>query len=145
MKENVILIDWIQLKKWNFEDLINEYTDEKWTRLGVSANGSQSGVVKKFICVYFKYFTFPFKVFLNRKKYEKVLAWQQFFGLILAFYCKLFKVKEFPKVYIMTFIYKPKNGVVGKIYFKFIRYILSSKCIEKIICFSKSEIKHKVT
>lgn len=142
MKENIILIDWLQLKEWNFQELINKYTNEKWTYLGVNANGSQNGALKKIFSVYFKLFTFSFKIFLNRKKYLKVLAWQQFLGLILVFYFNIFKVKEFPKLYIMTFIYKPKKGLIGKIYFKFIKYILNSKYIEKVICFSNSEIKY---
>lgn len=142
MKENIILIDWIQTEKWNFQNLINKYTGEKWTCVGVSANGSQSRMIKKLISVYLKLFVFPFKIFLSRKKYNKVLAWQQFLGLILAFYCNVFKVKKYPKLYIMTFIYKPKSGIVGKVYFKFMRYILRSNYIEKVICFSKSEMKY---
>jgi glycosyltransferase involved in cell wall biosynthesis len=42
----------------------------------------------------------------------------------------------------MTFIYKPKNGVIGRIYYKFMNYIVQSKYIDSFICFSKNECEY---
>lgn len=142
MKKNIILTDWSLNEDWKFKDLLNEYTDFKWIALGINICGGQNCHIKKIINVYLKYFIFSLNIFLNRKKYKNIIAWQQFLGLIFAFYCKVFKVKIFPKLYIMTFIYKPKKGLVGKIYFKFIESTLNSKYIEKVICFSKYEIQY---
>lgn len=53
----------------------------------------------------------------------------------IGFFCRLFKVKKAPKIYIMTFIYKSKN----KFYYKFMKYIVSSEYITKLIVFSDEE------
>lgn len=45
----------------------------------------------------------------------------------------------------MTFIYKPKRGKVGKIYDKYMRYIVTSKYIDKFICFSSAECNYYKT
>ncbi len=91
---------------------------------------------------YCKYFSFPFKVFLKRKKYENIIAWQQFYGLMYAFYCRLFHVKKHNKLIVMTFIYKEKQGFLGKIYYKFMKYIVQSKYVDKFVCFSEKECEY---
>lgn len=39
----------------------------------------------------------------------------------------------------MTYIYKPKKGMIGRIYYKFMKYIITSKYIDLCIVFSSSE------
>ena len=88
---------------------------------------------------YRKYFSFSFKIFKERKQYNNIIAWQQFYGIIISFFSRLLHVKKQNFLYIMTFIYKPKKGIIGKIYHSFIRYSISSIYADKIICFSSSE------
>lgn len=83
--------------------------------------------MQKFIR-YAKYFLVPMKIAKDHKNYNKVLAWQQFYGLILAFYFRMFRVKNAPEIVVLTFIYKPKKSFVGKVYDKFMRYIVTSGC-----------------
>lgn len=55
---------------------------------------------------YLRYFTFPWKVFLHRKKYDCILGWQQFYAINFAFYCRLFQVRKTNKVVALNFTYK---------------------------------------
>lgn len=134
MKQNVILTDFQTSEKWDFKNAVEEQTGEPWsveTRVTNRYHGSKIKSVFRYV----NYFTFAFKIFLRRKKYAKIIAWQQFFGLIVAFYCALFHANCALDIYVMTFIYKPKN----KVYNKFINYIVHSGYIKKLIVLSDSE------
>jgi len=91
---------------------------------------------------YAMYFIMPLSIVLRRDKYQYVLAWQQFFGIILAFYSRLFRLKCFPKIVIMTFIYKRKKNLLASIYYHFIKYSLEADSVHKIICYSEPELKY---
>ena len=133
--ENVILVDFDVSTPWDFHQGVEEATHEKWSIIKCvtnKLNGSSWKTLKR----YARYFTFSFGVFLRRNKYKRVIAWQQFYGLILAFFCAVFRVKKAPEIYIMTFIYKPKKS---RLYNWFIRYIVSSKYISRIIVLSDNE------
>lgn len=138
MSKNVILADYDVDDNWDFKIAIERSTGEKWTIIKSVTNRYQGNAVKVMIR-YIRSFTFAFRRFLKRNKYNKVFAWQQFYGLILAFYCRLFKVKKYPDIYIMTFIYKPKKS---KLFNKLIRYSATSKYIKKLIVLSESEKKY---
>lgn len=137
-KNNVVLIDFDAPYEWNFLESLKEASGEEWNVLKSVSNLNHGGVVQRLIR-YLKYFTLPLYVFAHKSNYSKLIAWQQFYGLILAFYFRLFKVKNTPPIYVMTFIYKSKKGFVGKIYEKFMKYIVTSSYINKYICFSKNE------
>lgn len=134
MKENVILTDFKTRENWDFKKAVEEQTKEPWG-VETRVTNRYHGTKIKSIFRYVNYFIFAFKIFLRRKRYAKIIAWQQFFGLILAFYCALFHVKNIPDIYVMTFIYKPKNII----YNNFINYIVHSGCIKKLIVLSDSE------
>lgn len=138
MKENIILADHNVSDDWEYKLAIENETNEKWSLMVCLTNRLHGNTFKELLR-YIKYFAFSFKIFLNRKKYSKIIAWQQFYGLLIAFYCKLFNVKEYPDIYVMTFIYKPKKN---KIYNKFINYIVKSGCVKKFIVLSESEIEY---
>lgn len=108
MKENVILADHNVSDNWEYKVAIENETHEKW-KLKVCLTNRLHGNRAKEMLRYLKYFIFSFKIFLSRNRYQKIIAWQQFYGLLIAFYCRLFKVKKYPDIYIMTFIYKPKK------------------------------------
>lgn len=86
---------------------------------------------------YVKYFLFPFQIFLNRKQYDVIIAWQAFYGIIFAFYCRLFHAKKRNCLVIQHFIYKPKRGITGKIYYHFLKYSLAGGYVDLIISSAK--------
>ena len=112
MKENVILTDFEISNDWKFKKGLEEATNEEWIINSCISNQLHSSKIKK-IVRYIKYFIFPWKIFCHRKQYGKIIAWQQFYGLILAFFERLFHVKKENNLYIMTFIYKEKKLVGG--------------------------------
>jgi glycosyltransferase involved in cell wall biosynthesis len=139
--KNVILIDFPKAEQWKFKEVLNEKTHMQWEEIELVSNQIRKNKAANVIR-YLKYVFFPLKVFFSRKKYDNIIAWQQFYGLLYAFYCRLFHTKKRNKLIIMTFIYKPKNGVIGRIYYKFMNYIVQSKYIDSFICFSKNECEY---
>lgn len=136
--KNAILIDFEPNSLWDFDKVISNETNEKWEVLKEVSNLNQGSLFQNIIR-YLKYFSFPFCILLKKKQYSKLIAWQQFYGIIYSFYTQLFKISKGPDLYIMTFIYKEKNGVIGILYKKFINYSLKSKFIKQIFVFSNSE------
>lgn len=130
-----MLTDFKQGEDWQFTKALSE-SGEQWVDVGTyCGRKSKIETIKCFI----KYFTFPLGIILSGKKFGKILAWQQFFGLNYAFFSRLFHLKKRTKLYVMTFIYKPKGGKVGKIYDRYMHYIVESEYIDKFICFSSAE------
>ena len=110
-KENVILIDFPKIKNWEFKKSLNEITNLNWEEIEVVSNQGRKNWLDN-VVRYFKYFAFPFRIFMHRKKYKNIIAWQQFYGLLYAFYCRLFHVQKCNSLIIMTFIYKEKKGLI---------------------------------
>ncbi len=137
MAKNVILVDRDVDESWDFKKTLEKGTGENWSIIKCVTNKYHGNKIKV-VWRYILYFLFSFKIFLKREKYNKIIAWQQFYGLLVVFFCRLFRVKNAPEIYIMTFIYKTKN----KFYYKFINYIVSSKYITKIIVLSDEEKKY---
>ena len=69
---------------------------------------------------------------------QDVIGWQAFYGLLYAFYCRLFHVKKVNTLLIKNFTYKPKKGLTGKIYFRFMNYIVKSKYVDVFVCTSQT-------
>ena len=134
-KENVILIDYNAPDNWEFHKAIEKTTGIKWCVYRAISNENHGGFLQKLIR-YGKYFLVPMKIAKNHKRYNKILAWQQFYGLILAFYFRLFRVQNTPEIVVLTFIYKAKKSFVGKLYDKFMRYIVTSEYIKYFVVFS---------
>lgn len=138
MRKNIILADHDVSDEWEYKVAIEKTTNEKWDLKVCLTNRLHGNKFKEFIR-YIKYFVFSFKIFLKRNEYHRIIAWQQFYGLLLAFYCEIFNVKRYPDLYVMTFIYKPKKN---KLYNKLINYIIHSNYIKKIIVLSESEVEY---
>lgn len=139
-KENVIMIDYDASDDWEFHKAIEKATGSKWSIYKAVSNENHGGVLQKFVR-YVKYFLAPLQIVKNYKNYKKILAWQQFYGLILAFYFRLLHIKNAPEIIVLTFIYKPKKSLVGRVYDKFMRFIVSSGYIKYFVVFSESEKK----
>lgn len=138
--ENIILADNSEDKIIEFKESLEKETNMQWqTCINVSNKLRKNSLDE--IIRYFKYFMFPLKIFFSRKKIENIVAWQQFYGIIYAFYCNIFKVKKTNTLTIMTFIYKQKK-FLGKLYFNFVKYAIDNKYVDNIIVFSKNEIDY---
>ncbi len=135
-KINCILVDFETPKSWDFFEGLSK--EENWEIIKSISNRKQKGIsnIERIL----KYIFFPFKVFLRKKKYSKIVAWQQFYGLFLCFYLRFFHCKKGPKIVILTFIYKQKRGIKGRIYKRFVKYSLGCKFLKKLVVLSNYEI-----
>jgi len=118
--------------------VLEEHTNKEWEMIFLESNREHRGRIQNLIR-YCKYFLIAFRVFLNREKFEKVIAWQQFHGIFLAFLQRVFHVKKTIQLTIMTFIYKPKKSWIRKLYFWFVNFAVRSGYIDTIVVFSESE------
>lgn len=138
--QNAILIDFAMPREWEFRDELEAASAMPWEVISLQSNQNHGKLQD--LLRYAKYFWLPFCVFVRRKQYRKVLAWQQFFGLILGFYLRAFRVKHGPEISVMTFIYKPKGRLLGKLYHAFVRYSIQCRHIKHIFVYSESERQH---
>lgn len=138
--ENVVLFDTTDTVE-EFIIGLNDSTSIEWQPLISISNKSRSNKLYNVIR-YFKYFYFPFKIFFHRKKLKNIIGWQAFYGFVFAYYCSIFHVKKRSTLIIKNFTYKPKKGVVSKIYEKFIRKTIKSKYIDKLIVTSPEYAKY---
>lgn len=140
--ENIILIDSDLQEAQDFVIGLQEESGKEWKVIVCNSNKPRTNRLYNYLR-YFKYFMFPFQIFLKRKIYNDIIAWQQFYGVIFSFYCRLFKVKKSNRLCIMTFIYKEKSGLLGKIYEKFVDFALcNGEYIDAITCTAKTEMKY---
>jgi glycosyltransferase involved in cell wall biosynthesis len=144
VNKNYLVTDSIKKDEKLIKDKINvleEVTNLVWENLNYTMN-SRGNKLSLFYNRVIKAFVCSFKIFIKRRQISNIIFWQQFFGLIFVFYCRLFNVKKNFNVIVVTFIYKEKKGLIGKIYYKFIKYIVTSKYIDRIICFSTAECEY---
>lgn len=134
---NVAMFDSNKEEAVDFIKGLQESTQLEWEALIYTANKGRKNKIGNAIR-YFKYFAFPFTVFLHRKEYDNIIGWQAFYGLLYAFYCRLFHVKKVNTLLIKNFTYKPKKGVIGRIYFKFMKYIVKSEYVDVFVCTSQT-------
>lgn len=87
------------------------------------------------------YVFMPLKWLRIYKQYDTVIAWQQFFGIGMAFWLRLFHIRKRADIIVMTFIYKSKKGFPGKIYRRFMDYAVSGGYISRFIVYSSSEVE----
>lgn len=86
------------------------------------------------------YFIHGTSIFVRRRQFNRIIAWQQFYGIIFAFLCSIFHVKKQNVLYVFTFIYKEKKGVAGRLFYRFVSRAVSSKYVDKIFVYSPSEV-----
>lgn len=142
LMKNYILYDNYDKEIYKFRHILEETTKHEWDIWACKSDINQN----KKILVFYRYlllFIFPFMVFMRRRKLREscIVSWQQFYGLVFAFYCRIFHVEKSFRLVVMTFIFKEKQGIIGEIYHHFMNYILDSKYIDIIICTSKAEIQ----
>lgn len=138
MKNNVLLIDSDYEEAKDFVRGLKDATSEEWD-IELYENNKIYGFRR-----YIKFFLVAWKIFCQRKTYQgkTILCWQQFYGIAIAFFCRLFHVEHKFNLVIMTFIYKQKKGFIGKLFYKFVYYAITSEYTDAIICTSSSELTH---
>ena len=130
-KKNIVLIDSSAEEGRDFIKGLEDATHKKWELIVETSNDRRSK--GKEFKRYLKYFWIPFRTFLKRKQYGDIVAWQQFYGIMFAFYCRLFHVQKVNKLIVMSFIYKEKTGLKGKLYKWLIKYVVTSNYVD---CFT---------
>ena len=141
MKKNIILIDFNLKPGWSMSEVLASATKEPWEVKQFQTNnmhGSRLATLRRM----FWYFVFPLWIALHRKHYGRIIGWQQFFGLNFAFWCRLLHLRKVNDVTVLTFIYKRKNGFAGKLYHKYMSYIVNSKYIDRFVCFAREECNY---
>ena len=126
---NIILADCNKDELNDFKEGLEESSHERFVINSYVSNWGRTTLWKK-VKRYLVYFVAPVSIFINRKKYKIIVGWQQFYSIIFAFYCKIFKVKKTFNLYVLNFTYKEKHGLIGKIYFYFMKNIINSKYID---------------
>lgn len=130
-KQNIILADCnkeeIELLVKGLEETLNQKFE---IHSNTKCNGKRSFWFN--IYRYLIYIFYPFKFFLNAKKYNYVICWQQFFGLFYAFYCNLFKIKKKNLLVIVNFTYKEKNGKLKNLYKKVMKFCIKNQYVDYI-------------
>lgn len=134
---NIAMFDSNKHEAEDFIKGLEQSTNLQWEARILTANQGRKSKIGNLIR-YIKYFTFPFGIFLKRKKFDNIIGWQAFYGLLFAFYCRLFHVEKKNTLLIKNFTYKPKKGLVGKIYFAFMKFIVKSKYVDVFVCTSQT-------
>lgn len=141
-RKNLILVDFDSPDDWDFIAGLRSHDPNSCTwDVKKSINNTKffhTGLGNILRCMI--YFLFPLALLPTAGRYGTIIGWQQFYGICLAFWQRLFHVEGRNRVVIMTFIYKKKGGIAGHIYHRFVRYALGSKSIESIICHSRHEV-----
>lgn len=141
MKQSIVMTDFEPPENWSFLSTLKSETCQDWIEKRCVSNKNRVGKMEN-AKRYLKYFIFSLIIFINRKKYDTILCWQQFYGIIIGFYSHFFHIRKQNPLYVMMFIYKPKKRIIGKLYYNFIRFSIASKYIDKIICFSSTEPRY---
>lgn len=125
----------------SFEPLLNELKNigggGNWLFYGPEIKNKNLHSMERYLA----YFKIGFRMFLDRKNIQNIISLQQFYGIIFAFFCRLFRVKKVTKVGVVSFIYKPKKSFYGNMYFYFINYCVNSKYIDKLYVHSTKEVE----
>lgn len=133
---NVVISD-MEAVPEDFMTALEERTGLDWTAFNWQSNQPRTGIVSELK----RYATYVFRPLslVFRRGFDRIVAWQQFYGISYAFWSRLLRRPKTARLTVMTFIYKPKGSLLGKMYERFVGYALKSKYIDKILCPSSAE------
>lgn len=141
MSENIILTDFKKDNNWEFAKELSKACNLIFYCKYCISNGQRKHKINNIIRIY-KYFYFPLIILFNRRRYNTIVAWQQFYGLNYAFWSRLFHLKKINNLVVLTFIYKKKRGLLGYLYHRYMSYIINSGYVDLFVCFSKEECNY---
>lgn len=128
-KNNIILADCCPEEVATFAEGCNSIANNPFKILSSISNWGHGGFIPN-LRRYTTYFTFPFKIFLNRDKYNVILGWQQFYAINFALFCRLFHVRKRNVVIAANFTYKRKKGFIGKLYRAYMKFSCDNKYVD---------------
>lgn len=136
---NVILVDFKPGKNWELVKKLNQYAP--FDLDGATSNKSFFHTKLGTFLRYFIYFFYPLYFLLFRsRRYDKIIGHQQFYGINFAFWSRLLHLRKRHYLAISTFIYKSRGGgYLGRFYYKYFKWSIDNKYVDKIICFSSTE------
>lgn len=129
-KENIVLADCDYAEIKSFVEAM-QFHDKPFVSKNHISNFKRTGKLSE-LRRYAIYFCVGFRYFLSRKKYDAIFGWQQFYALILCFFCSIFHVKKSNTVAALNFTYKEKKGKFSKIYRWFMSRCLDKKYLDYI-------------
>lgn len=133
---SAIILDFKPNKEWKFLKDLEEKTKNNYECIYEDTHNWHGS---KKILRYISYVFLPLKILFNKKHYDEIIAWQQFYGLFYAFWSRLCRKEKTAYLVVLTYIYKPKKGIVGKVYDRIMRFIVESGYIDRYVCFSEKE------
>ena len=135
MAEYILLIDSNDEEAEGFVRGLEEATASPW-EVELYPNNKTYGLRR-----YLKFFTVALHVVTHPARYsgKTLLCWQQFYGIAIAFFCRLFHLKKRFRLVIMTFIYKPRSGFAGRLFERFVRYAVTSDAVDRILLTTRAE------
>lgn len=133
-KQNIIICDCEASEVEEFKDGLESFDVIKYEIKSHISNGMRKNKLSD-MTRYLRYFFVAFHYFFLRKKYATIVGWQQFYGLIIAYFCSLFHVKKTNKLIVMNFTYKKKTKF-AKIYHSFMKKCLNTKYVDYICVLS---------
>lgn len=136
---NIVSIDGASGIQNDFSMGLTEYSGLSWDVYSLVSNFKKKS---KWIELkrYLRYVQAGWHLFRKRRHINNIVAWQQFHGIFFAFFCHLFRVSKKTNLIILTFIYKKKSGIIGRLYEEFVKYALCDKYVDHVVCFSETEI-----
>jgi glycosyltransferase involved in cell wall biosynthesis len=135
---NALLVDFDPGQDWQFLAALRGATGEEW-QMRMNKTDHLHGSLLKNLRRCVEYILYPLMVLCGRRKYRRIVGWQQFYGLNLAFWQRLLCLPKRFDLTVMTFIYKPKRGAVGRLYYHYMKFAVASRYIDRIVCYSRSE------
>jgi len=133
MENNVILVDYDTNSDWQYLSGLNS-SKLKWIVEHYPSNTLSQKKRWKY------YFKIGFILFKKRNTYHRVVAIQQFYGLLFAFFLRFFRIKKGPQITVTEFIYIKKKGLFGKLYHWLFKTALNYNNLDLIICLSSHEV-----
>ena len=135
-----VLCDFVPDEYWTFDRDLYECSGRGCDVYSKPLNHMHGSFVKNRMRS-LMYLTAPLKWLRLYGKYDTVIAWQQFFGIGMAFWLRLFRIKKKADIIVMTFIYKPKRGIAGRLYRRFMEFATHGGYISYYVVYSSSEVK----
>jgi glycosyltransferase involved in cell wall biosynthesis len=126
---NAVLVDCEAETVRTFVDGLENTTHRPWL-MEETINYSGHGSLLKNLGRYWGYFMTPLKAFRHRRDYACIVGWQQFYANIFAFWCRLFRVRKPCRVISANFTYKAKPGIIGWIYYRFMKFSVCNEYID---------------
>ena len=112
IKSNIVITGFELNRMPSFVYDLKNSTNKDWGFWGLKSNHKRHGIRTE-ILRYFLYFFYSLYILLNSRNLKNIITTQQFYGLIVAFYLRLFHLKKRFSLTVLTFIYRPKNSFLG--------------------------------